>query len=87
MFHMDGTDNTELATLVFAWRSAFVAAECALRAAGRDGDLESSELGAESRRLADERVATVAALVSLARERRVGAGILVSDLVEHQLAA
>jgi HAD superfamily hydrolase (TIGR01509 family) len=65
---MDVADGVDLAALVGAWRSAFVAAEDALRAARRDRDLESSELGAESRRLADERAATVDVLGSLARE-------------------
>lgn len=65
---MDVADGVDLATLVGAWRSAFVAAENALRAAGRDHDLGSSELGAESRRLTEERAATVDALGSLASE-------------------
>jgi beta-phosphoglucomutase-like phosphatase (HAD superfamily) len=65
---MDVADGADLATLVGAWRSAFVAAEGALRAAGRDHDLGSSELGTESRRLADERATTVQALGSLASE-------------------
>jgi HAD superfamily hydrolase (TIGR01509 family) len=63
---MDVADGVDFAALVGAWRSAFVTAESALRSAGRDGDLGSSELGAESRRLADERAATVDALGSLA---------------------
>jgi beta-phosphoglucomutase-like phosphatase (HAD superfamily) len=65
---MDAADGADFAALVGGWRSAFVAAESALRAAGRDHDLGSSELGAESRRLSDERSATVEALGSLASE-------------------
>ena len=67
---MDMADGVDLAALVGAWRSAFLAAESALRAAGRDRDLGAAELGAESRRLADERVATVSALGALASEWR-----------------
>ena len=73
---MDGANGAEFATLVGAWRSAFVAAESALRAAGRDGDLGSSELGAESRRLSDERAATVDALGSLASEWHARSSLL-----------
>jgi hypothetical protein len=81
-------ERIDLSSLVGAWRSAFVAAECALRAARRDGDLESSELGAESRRLANERIATVAALGSLARNRQAGTDLVeLVELVEHELAA
>jgi HAD superfamily hydrolase (TIGR01509 family) len=65
---MDVADSVDFAALVGAWRSAFVSAESALRSAVRDGDLGSSELGAESRRLADERAATVDVLGSLATE-------------------
>ena len=65
---MDARDGVDFAALVGEWRSAFLAAERALRAAGRDGDLGSSELGAQTRRLADERAATVAVLDSLASE-------------------
>ena len=50
--------------------SAFLAAEKGLRAAGKDGDLGAIELGIESRRLADERAATVSALDSLATDWR-----------------
>ena len=67
---MDVADGVDLAALVGAWRSAFLAAERALRAAGRDRDLGSSELGVETRRLSDERTATVTALGSLASEWR-----------------
>jgi beta-phosphoglucomutase-like phosphatase (HAD superfamily) len=65
---MEARDGVDFAALVGEWRSAFLAAETALRAAGRDGDLGSSELGAEARRLADERAATVEVLGSLASE-------------------
>lgn len=65
---MDVADGVDFAALVGAWRSAFVTAESALRSAGRDGDLGTNELGAESRRLADERAATVDVLGSLASE-------------------
>jgi HAD superfamily hydrolase (TIGR01509 family) len=61
-------EHADLATLVGSWRAAFLAAERALRAAGRDHDLESAQLGVESRRLADERVATVNALGALASD-------------------
>jgi beta-phosphoglucomutase-like phosphatase (HAD superfamily) len=60
--------RVDLATLVGAWRMAFHAADRALRAAGQNRDLDASELSAESRRLADERNATVNALGSLATE-------------------
>ena len=63
---MDVVEGADFAALVGAWRSAFVSAESALRSAGRDGDLGSNELGVESRRLADERAATVDVLGSLA---------------------
>jgi HAD superfamily hydrolase (TIGR01509 family) len=59
-------DGVDLAELVGDWRAAFLAAERALRAAGRDGDLAATELGTRSRRLADERAETMSALGSLA---------------------
>jgi beta-phosphoglucomutase-like phosphatase (HAD superfamily) len=65
---VDIADGADLATLVGSWRSAFLAAEKALRAARQDGDLGATELGTRSRRLADERVETMSALGSLATE-------------------
>src|SRR5262245_24773572 len=67
---METFDGVDLAELVGDWRSSFLAAESALRAAGRDGDLASTELGTRSRRLADERAETMSALGSLATEWR-----------------
>ena len=86
---MDMAEGVDLAAIVRAWRSAFAAAEGALRAAGRDGDLESGELGLESRRLASERVKTVHVLGLLARERQSGRSAIsdLVELVEHELAA
>ena len=65
---METADGVDLAELIGDWRLAFLAAEKALRAAGRDGDLTPSELGARSRRLADERVETIKGLGSLIDE-------------------
>ena len=67
---METADGVDLAELIGDWRLAFLAAERALRAAGRDGDFAAGELGMRSRGLADERTATVSALGSLAREWR-----------------
>ena len=67
---MTRTDGVDLAELVGDWRTAFLAAERALRAAGRSGDLRGAELGERSRRLSDERAGTMHALGSLASEWR-----------------
>ena len=65
---METAAGVDLAELVGNWRSALLAAERALRAAGKDHDFSTAELGARSRRLTDERSATVGALGLLARE-------------------
>jgi HAD superfamily hydrolase (TIGR01509 family) len=67
---MARTDRVDLAELVGDWRAAFLAAERALRAAGRSGDFRGGELGERSRRLSDERAGTMHALGSLASEWR-----------------
>jgi HAD superfamily hydrolase (TIGR01509 family) len=61
-------DLVDLDELIGAWRSAFQAAEHALRAAGRDHDLSPEDLGVRQRRLSDERVATAQLLGSVAGE-------------------
>jgi len=67
---VETADGVDLAELIGEWRTAFLSAEKALRAAGRDGDLAAAELGVWSRRLVDERAATMRALGFLATEWR-----------------
>ena len=64
-------DLVDLDELIGAWRSAFQAAEHALRAAGRDHDLSPEDLGVRHRRLSDKRVATAQLLGSIADERHM----------------
>jgi beta-phosphoglucomutase-like phosphatase (HAD superfamily) len=60
-------DPVDLDSLIGAWRAAFEAAGAALGAARHD--LPARELGVRSRRLTDERAATVRVLSRFARER------------------
>jgi len=60
--------HVDLDALIGAWREAFESAQAALAAAGRNHDLVGSELQRHSRRLSDERTATVQVLGELARE-------------------
>ena len=64
---MEGS-HVDLDLLIGAWRGAFESAQAALAAASRDNDLPGSELQQRSRRLADERTATMEVLGGLARE-------------------
>ena len=78
---MEGS-HVDLDLLISAWRGAFESAQAALTAASRDHDLPGTELQQRSRRLADERTATVAVLGGLAREfhtRRPGLVRLVAS--------
>ena len=80
----EAVDPVDLDGLIGAWRSAFQAAERALRAAGRDHDLSPHDLGVLSRRLSDERVTTAQLLGSFGDERHAQAFLarLVASAVE-----
>jgi beta-phosphoglucomutase-like phosphatase (HAD superfamily) len=60
--------RVDLDLLINGWRGAFESAQAALGAASRNHDLPGAELQQRSRRLTDERTATVELLGGLARE-------------------
>lgn len=64
--------HVDFDALIGAWRGAFESAQTALGAASRDHDLGGADLQKWSRRLAEERTATVQALAGLAGDLHAG---------------
>jgi HAD superfamily hydrolase (TIGR01509 family) len=67
-------ESVDFDALIGHWRAALESAQRALRYA--EGDLPASELRGRSRRLADERVATVGLLDAVARERLANSALV-----------